>query len=612
MNSLSGLGAWGSNLLGQASESLGQISDSLAPSAALAAEKLRSGVKEVKKSMKENLGSSLSGFSGGATHHIQDAKGGPSRDVTEVAFLAEGAFGAVLKVTCSRSGQTFALKKIACAENTHVASSFDSAEREAKILSQLPTHPNIIQCFGFAIDKGSKGSVKLLLELCSGGHLLDYQDSKGGNLSAREMMEPFVQITEAVRFLHSQKPPIQHRDLKIENVLKGNDGQWKLCDFGSCSSRCVPAEQLSKKDVNALQDEIDKTVTMLYRPPEMVDVTLNFHEGYEINEKVDIWMLGCILFTLAFYQHPFQDSATVMAIWNARFFIPMDHAMARSQKLCALIQWLLSANPKDRPSAEGLLQACRAIGKAEYSEFLASMPKSVGHKLQEMERKYGNQMRQPAPVAPEFDFNAAAAAAARASAGNSSSSRSNGRSRAADAEFDVRFALSPEAHDGRRPSGGYGGASRAATNGSAGAKTPSPQEDLLSIGHPGLNHSPTAPAMEDLLGFDDPAALCRAKSAPAVSAQPAGGTDLLAFADFDSAPSQQAASMAPSQGNARPAPAPQSGFNACDFGDFSSAPPSSNDFANFATFAPPPGAPATAHSAPPPQQGAQANLLDLI
>lgn len=39
----------------------------------------------------------------------------------------------------------------------------------------------------------------------------------------------------------------------------------------------------------------------MYRPPEMTDLYLR----YEINEKVDIWMLGCILYTMCFYISPF-------------------------------------------------------------------------------------------------------------------------------------------------------------------------------------------------------------------------------------------------------------------------------------------------------------------
>ncbi|CAE7169396.1 Gak [Symbiodinium pilosum] len=37
---------------------------------------------------------------------------------------------------------------------------------------------------------------------------------------------------------------------------------------------------------------------MIYRPPEMVD----FYAEFPISEKVDVWMIGCILYTLMFYR----------------------------------------------------------------------------------------------------------------------------------------------------------------------------------------------------------------------------------------------------------------------------------------------------------------------
>ncbi|CAK9021295.1 Isocitrate dehydrogenase [NADP], partial [Durusdinium trenchii] len=132
MNSLQGLSSWGSNLLGQASEQLG-------PAAAAAAASIRSGVKEVKKSVKENLGNvtaTAASFSA-ETHQLQGVNGAPAREVTEVAFLAEGAFGAVMKVSCNRTGEKFALKKISCMEGVQVASSFEAAEREAKTWAKL-------------------------------------------------------------------------------------------------------------------------------------------------------------------------------------------------------------------------------------------------------------------------------------------------------------------------------------------------------------------------------------------------------------------------------------------------------------------------------------------
>lgn len=38
----------------------------------------------------------------------------------------------------------------------------------------------------------------------------------------------------ALVHLHSQNPPVTHRDLKLENVLL-KDNKFKICDFGSCS-----------------------------------------------------------------------------------------------------------------------------------------------------------------------------------------------------------------------------------------------------------------------------------------------------------------------------------------------------------------------------------------
>lgn len=39
----------------------------------------------------------------------------------------------------------------------------------------------------------------------------------------------------------------------------------------------------------------------MYRPPEMADI----YQQFEVSEKVDVWMLGCILYTMCFYVQPF-------------------------------------------------------------------------------------------------------------------------------------------------------------------------------------------------------------------------------------------------------------------------------------------------------------------
>lgn len=43
------------------------------------------------------------------------------------------------------------------------------------------------------------------------------------------------QTCKALAHMHSQNPPIVHRDMKIENLLISKDGAIKLCDFGSAT-----------------------------------------------------------------------------------------------------------------------------------------------------------------------------------------------------------------------------------------------------------------------------------------------------------------------------------------------------------------------------------------
>lgn len=59
--------------------------------------------------------------------------------------------------------------------------------------------------------------------------------------------------------------------------------------------------------------------TPMYRAPEMVDTWTNYFVG----TPVDVWAIGCILYTLCFMKHPFEDSAK-LRILNANYSIPPD------------------------------------------------------------------------------------------------------------------------------------------------------------------------------------------------------------------------------------------------------------------------------------------------
>lgn len=155
--------------------------------------------------------------------------------------------------------------------------------------------------------------------------------------------------------MHQNRPnPIAHRDIKIENVLLHNK-KFKLCDFGSASTKTLDFTQqsMSSDYIESMYEEFEKYTTLMYRPPEMIDR----YKKYSVTCQADIWviyiiiitlqMFGCVVYTLCFFQHPFQD-AQKLAIVNGHYFMPGD--MRISDKLKDFIRLLLVPNPANRPN----------------------------------------------------------------------------------------------------------------------------------------------------------------------------------------------------------------------------------------------------------------------
>jgi serine/threonine protein kinase len=112
------------------------------------------------------------------------------------------------------------------------------------------------------------------------GRLFDLLKETKVGFSPSLVLHLFRQIVEAVEFLHSQRPPIIHRDLKvthlfiilifseitltqIENLLIKKDGRIALCDFGSATSQVLFPNKIS--EVKRAEEEIQKYTTPQYR-----------------------------------------------------------------------------------------------------------------------------------------------------------------------------------------------------------------------------------------------------------------------------------------------------------------------------------------------------------
>ncbi|GFN87115.1 cyclin-g-associated kinase-like, partial [Plakobranchus ocellatus] len=234
---------------------------------------------------------------------------------------------------------------------------------EVKFLKKLSGHPNIIQ-FITAASIGKEQSdhgqseYLLLTEFCPGGQLVDELDRRGRPLPFDQVLTVFYHTCRAVQHMHKQKPAIIHRDLKAENLLISAQGTIKLCDFGSATTDSHhPDTSWSAIQRSLVEDEIAKNTTPMYRAPEMLDLYQNF----PINEACDIWALGCLLFKLCFYDHPFEDSAKLRII-NANYVIPDSDT--EFDLFHDLIRGMLTVNPEDRPTVNDILDRLQEIAQA--------------------------------------------------------------------------------------------------------------------------------------------------------------------------------------------------------------------------------------------------------
>lgn len=168
--------------------------------------------------------------------------------------------------------------------------------------------------------------------------LMNSKLSQGQHFSEQEVLKMFTDVCQAVARLHHRTKPITHRDLKVENILQDSEGNFVLCDYGSCTVQTMHPEVLGAAQC---EDQIARFTTLAYRAPEMVSL----YSGRSITTKADIWALGCTLYMLCFFTTPFGEQP--LAIVSGSFTIPDDSTY--SEDLHSLIRYLLETDASKRP-----------------------------------------------------------------------------------------------------------------------------------------------------------------------------------------------------------------------------------------------------------------------
>ncbi|KAL5719532.1 non-specific serine/threonine protein kinase [Ranunculus cassubicifolius] len=252
--------------------------------------------------------------------------------------IAEGGFSCVyLARDAVHASKQYALKHIICSDEE----SLELVMKEISVMKKLTGHPNIVALQAYTIlDMGRTKEALIVMDFCEKS-LVNVLEGRGsGYFDENKILLIFRDVCNAVFAMHCLSPPIAHRDLKAENLLLGPDGMWKLCDFGSTSTNHKRFERPEEMGIE--EDNIRKYTTPAYRAPEMWDL---FRKEV-INEKVDIWALGCLLYRICYFKSAF-DGESKLQILNGNYRIP--DLPKYNSSITDLIKDMLHGSPDSRP-----------------------------------------------------------------------------------------------------------------------------------------------------------------------------------------------------------------------------------------------------------------------
>ena len=246
--------------------------------------------------------------------------------------LGKGSY-AVVKLAKHRITKEKYAIKIYTKESLLDPQKRNTVKNEINILKQL-NHMNIMKLYE-VIDTSKY--LYLVLEYIKGYSLLDLiKSEKMHYIEQHRALKLFLQIVKGISYCQSKN--INHRDIKLENILVIKDDIIKIIDFGFA--------------VKGNKETYQKLFcgTPSYMPPEIVN-----KEKY-IAQYSDIWSLGVLLYTMLYGRFPFKakDDETLFELINeAKVKFPENISV--NENIKALIKKLLNVDPKLRPSPEDII-----------------------------------------------------------------------------------------------------------------------------------------------------------------------------------------------------------------------------------------------------------------
>ena len=277
-------------------------------------------------------------------------------------LLGYGSFGKVYLEINKINKKFYAIKHMEKKRIFKALKTLEPIYSEIKIQSKI-SHPNIVKIL-YATE--NERFFDIVLEYSNKGNLF-YYIQKNKNLSESNCFKIFIQILNAIYFLHENN--YIHRDIKPENILLFENDVAKLCDFGWCVE---------------LKDEPRNTFcgTTEYMAPEMVNEN-------RYGKEIDIWSLGILLYEMFHGHSPFKPNKPHFndrdVINNIRFQKNIKYNNRLSKDCIELISHLIDKNIKRRYSLDDILNS-KFVKNFEKNDFF--IPKENKFEFEKITSSY--------------------------------------------------------------------------------------------------------------------------------------------------------------------------------------------------------------------------------
>eukprot|EP00803_Ostreobium_quekettii_P002922 evm.model.scf_229.2 EVM.evm.TU.scf_229.2 scf_229:27456-37448(-) len=260
--------------------------------------------------------------------------------------IGEGGFGKVFEATWKKVKVAVKVMKV---DNDAMQQTLVD---EIKLTSRFH-HPNIVKVLAACFK--DKENVCLIMELVEGGNLSQRIHNRNKRkLDYLEVLKLGHDIAKALAYLH---PTVIHRDLKPQNVLMDKKGRAKIADFGISKFKDPHKSYLSVTQTGG---------TPNYMAPELFN-------GTRVDEKCDIFSVGCILYEAIARKVPFSDlpyNNFAPQLFQIIKAVAIDKKRPKipeycPHKLAHLIRSCWKENPKGRPSAAQVQDTIEGLMKEE-------------------------------------------------------------------------------------------------------------------------------------------------------------------------------------------------------------------------------------------------------